>query len=159
MTLCGTPEYLAPEVIGHSGYDRMVDWWALGILTFELIFGETPFADDDEDAPPVVIFQNIKAGIEEVDFPIRSVDTVNFIKSLLKDSPGRRLGIGGKQQVISHPFFKDVDVNAVENGTATPPFIPKHVNNDPLSAIDQEEHELPPFVDYVDDGSEWDENF
>ena len=99
---------MAPEAIRHAGYNRMVDWWALGILTFELLCGETPFADEDEGAGAEAIFCNVLAGLKYIAIPFGSPSAVSFVTSLLRASPGRRLGIGGAQQVKEHAFFRGV---------------------------------------------------
>jgi len=160
MTLCGTPEYVAPEVIAHGGYDRMVDWWALGILTFELVTGSTPFADEDEDAPPVVIFCNIKAGIDEVHFPFRERDVISFIKSCCKSNPARRLGIGGAREVMRHAMLKDLPFEALQATTFPAPYVPVLATPEDMTSLHTEDQEPPPFVEYdEDDGSDWANDF
>eukprot|EP00928_Gymnodinium_smaydae_P026389 TRINITY_DN20744_c0_g4_i2.p1 TRINITY_DN20744_c0_g4~~TRINITY_DN20744_c0_g4_i2.p1 ORF type:complete len:1026 (+),score=218.71 TRINITY_DN20744_c0_g4_i2:112-3189(+) len=160
MTLCGTPEYVAPEVIGHSGYDRMVDWWALGVLTYELITGLTPFCDeDDEDAPPVVIFFNIRRGIQEVKFPFRLPDAISFIKALCKANPSQRLGVGGPSHVMHHPFFKELDFTALKKLELPAPYVPKMASDDDICFPCSEDQEMPPCPDYEDDGTNWDDEF
>jgi len=127
-TLCGTPEYMAPEVILHGGYDRMVDWWSLGILTYEFLCGCTPFAEDeDEDCGPEVIFANIMVTREHgVSLPPRVGTAVTqFVASLLEFSPGDRLGIFGTQQVKSHVFLEKLDFQALSDQRLKPGYIPR----------------------------------
>lgn len=160
MTLCGTPEYVAPEVIGLGGYDRMVDWWALGVLTYELIAGRTPFEEDDQDqTSPVAVFRNVKAGIEEVSFPFREPDAVSLIKRLLNQNPARRLGIGGPSEVKRHKFLTCINFQALERQEVAPPYVPELAGEDDLGMFHPEEQETPPFVEYEDDGSAWDSLF
>lgn len=160
MTMCGTPEYVAPDVIGLTGYDRMVDWWALGILTFELISGRTPFQDDDEvDPSPSAVFRKIKRGIEEVTFPFRIPEAVSFIKSLLKQAPARRLGIGGPAEVKQHAFFAGVDFEALQRLEVEPPYVPKLASEDDRSMFNPEDQEQPPFFECQDSTSNWDAAF
>ncbi|XP_076311665.1 cAMP-dependent protein kinase catalytic subunit 3-like isoform X3 [Tachypleus tridentatus] len=86
-TLCGTPEYLAPETIMNKGYNKAVDWWALGILIYEMLAGYPPFFDDN----PVAIYEKILAG--KIEWP-RYIDPVakDLIKKLLVPDRTKRLG-------------------------------------------------------------------
>jgi CRP-like cAMP-binding protein len=127
MTLCGTPEYMAPEVIMHGGYDRMVDWWALGVLAFECVCGCTPFIDDDEGCSPEVIFANILMTREQdVELPPRTLPcTVHFVSCLLQFSPGNRMGIGGATQVRGHHLFGPLDFHALTKQELKAPYVPR----------------------------------
>jgi len=159
FTLCGTPEYVAPEVIALGGHDRMVDWWALGVLTYEVISGETPFVGSEEDAPPVVIFCRIKAGVQEAKFPFEEPAAVSFVRSLLQTLPGNRLGIGGASQVMRDPFFQRVDFGALQRQETKAPYVPQLASEDDLSMFVSDDQEMPSFVHYEGDASGWDAAF
>ncbi|KAI0030720.1 hypothetical protein K488DRAFT_53668 [Vararia minispora EC-137] len=118
----GTPDYLAPEtILGLSGDDSAVDWWALGVITYEFLYGAPPFHDET----PEKVFENILSG--RVDWMEEYVDysheARDFMERLLTLDPARRLGADGADEVKAHPWFAGVEWDKVT--TAEAAFIPQ----------------------------------
>ena len=103
----GTPDYISPEALMGTGYGPSVDWWALGIVLFELLVGFPPFNDES----PTHIFQNILK--KEICWPLPpdelSADAKDLIECLLTTDPANRLGANGAAEVKKHPFFNGLD--------------------------------------------------
>jgi CRP-like cAMP-binding protein/serine/threonine protein kinase len=135
FTLCGTPEYLAPEIIMSKGYDKSVDCWAFGCLLYELYVNRTPF--QAEYTPK--IFQNIVASFKTLSFPARmDPHHVSLIKKLLQFNPVFRIGnlSGGIDDILEDPFFSTVDIESIRQMNTTAPFIPKLSDELDSSAFD-----------------------
>lgn len=104
-TLCGTPDYIAPEVVATKPYNKSVDWWSFGILIFEMLAGYTPFYDSS----PMKTYENILAG--NVKYPeFLHPDALDLLKRLITKNLSERLGNlqGGTEDVKRHPWFSEV---------------------------------------------------
>ncbi|XP_048108798.1 serine/threonine-protein kinase N2 isoform X1 [Alosa alosa] len=134
-TFCGTPEFLAPEVLTETSYTRAVDWWGLGVLIFEMLVGESPFPGDDEEE----VFDSIVN--DEVRYPrFLSTEAISIMRRLLRRNPERRLGAGEKdaEEVKRHPFFRSVDWNGLLTKKVRPPFVPTIKGAEDVSNFDDE---------------------
>ncbi|KAG0640772.1 kinase-like domain-containing protein [Tuber brumale] len=118
----GTLAYLAPEVYGGGGYDTGVDWWSLGVVFYECIYGKRPFTSDTHEALGKEI---MKASPKyAVTNPPVTRDCMDAIRSLLQPDVARRIGAAGFDTFTSHPFFADIDFDALERKEYDPVFKP-----------------------------------
>lgn len=135
-TFCGTTEYLAPEVLlDEAGYTKMVDFWSLGVLVFEMCCGWSPFYAEDTQQ----MYKNIAFG--KVRFPREtlSLEGRNFVKGLLNRNAKHRLGANDDAEELKrHPFFNDIDWEALAKKLITPPFKPSLKSDTDVSYFDPE---------------------
>eukprot|EP00965_Chrysotila_dentata_P116245 3842662-Pleurochrysis_carterae.AAC.2 len=131
-TLCGTPYYLAPEMILHSGHGKGLDWWTLGVLSFEMMSGRPPFQGETE----MDVYR--KATRLQYTFPPSFPPALReFVRALLELDPGKRLGnLRNKaSDVMAHPWLESVPWDALEEGRLEAPVLPviktaRHTSHD-----------------------------
>ncbi|XP_061096454.1 microtubule-associated serine/threonine-protein kinase 2 isoform X1 [Conger conger] len=130
--VCGTPEYIAPEVILRQGYGKPVDWWAMGVILYEFLVGCAPFfGDTPEELFGQVISDEIIWPEEDEALPH---DAQDLISKLLRQNPLDRLGTGSAFEVKQHRFFTDLDWNSLLRQKAE--FIPQLESEDDTSYFD-----------------------
>lgn len=157
-TFCGTPDYIAPEILSSAGHGKGVDWWTLGVFIYELMAGRGPF----RAAKVSVTYERIQKGV--LSFPSHfSNEAMMLIRGLLQVRPTDRLGVvqGGVQRIKQHAWFRGFDWSAFANETMPAPHCRKIENSHDLSNFDNyppEDHEYeeyePPSLE-----PEWDRDF
>lgn len=134
-TFCGTPEFMAPEILLEKPYGRAVDWWAFGVLIYEMLLGQSPFRGDDEEE----IFEAILE--DEIVYPINlSKESVSLLQKLLMKDPHKRLGYGPNdaEDIKKHAYFKHVKWDKILNKEVSPPYKPKINSRTDVSNFDEE---------------------
>ncbi|QPG73720.1 hypothetical protein FOA43_001033 [Brettanomyces nanus] len=133
----GTPDYLAPETVAGKGQDAASDWWSIGCILFEFLFGYTPFNAETAET----VFQNILQG--EIQWPNISQEQFSYyckdnakdlIVKLLNKDPAKRLGVNGSQEIMNHPYFASVNWDTLFEEEAS--FVPDTENPESTEYFD-----------------------
>lgn len=134
-TLCGTPDYLAPEIILQQRYTRSVDWYALGVLIFEMLTGVPPFHQPSGNTS--ALYERILQGPRSISWPAFQPHTIDLILKLMESDPVRRYGKSeyGTGDVFIHPWFNEVDWERLNNRKITAPYLPKLQGDGDASAF------------------------
>ena len=149
FTICGTLQYIAPEIISGEGYNESVDWWSLGIIMYEMLTGKLPFKfnfDNQEEQEQ----NDLNIYDKKIKYPSWIEENAkDLINKLLNKDPEKRLGSGkeGAENIKKHPFFSDIDWNKALNKELRPPFIPKIENETDIKYFEKSLVESPVFSD------------
>ncbi|XP_061429888.1 protein kinase C delta type-like [Lethenteron reissneri] len=130
-TFCGTPDYIAPEIVIGQKYNCSVDWWSFGVLLYEMLIGQSPFRGDDEEE----LFESIRTSVPYYPRWITK-DSRDILPLLLEREPTKRLGVTG--EIRQHPFFRTINWEALEKRELEPPFKPRVGSPGDWSNFDKE---------------------
>ncbi|XP_058148603.1 protein kinase C delta type isoform X3 [Dasypus novemcinctus] len=142
-TFCGTPDYIAPEILKGLKYTFSVDWWSFGVLLYEMLIGQSPFHGDDEDE----LFESIRVDTPHYPRWITK-ESKDILEKLFQREPTRRLGMTGN--IRAHPFFKTINWTLLEKRQVEPPFKPKVKSPGDYANFDQEFLNEKPRLSYSD---------
>ncbi|ESK97247.1 agc pka protein kinase [Moniliophthora roreri MCA 2997] len=137
-TLCGTPDYLAPEIISQQRYNKSVDWYALGVLIFEMLSGLPPY--HQPEANQVALYEKITKGPTCIRWPAAfSPLATDLILRLMEGDPSKRYGNlrHGAGDVFAHGWFREVDWDKLANREIIAPYLPKINGDGDASAFDK----------------------
>lgn len=142
-TFCGTPDYIAPEILNGHKYTFSVDWWSFGVLLYEMLIGQSPFHGDDEDE----LFESIRVDTPHYPRWITK-ESKDLLEKLFDRDSTKRLGVTGNIKL--HPFFKVINWTALEKKEVEPPFKPKVKSPNDHSNFDREFLSEKPRLSYSD---------